>query len=95
MINGLNLIGKATLNVLEPGGRQEMTAVEEKRFHVCHEHMSFKQEVVRLGQFGIGEERLNASGSHVSFADARCIICEKHNSLFASCQRRYCTFGRP
>ena len=26
VINGLNLIGKATLNVLEPGGRHEMTA---------------------------------------------------------------------
>ena len=36
-LNGLNLIGKATLNVLEPGGRREITAVEEKRPHVCHE----------------------------------------------------------
>jgi len=49
-LDGSNLIDKATLNVLEPGGRREITAVEEKRLHVCHEHISFKQEVVRLRQ---------------------------------------------
>jgi hypothetical protein len=54
-LNGANLIGEATLNVLQSGGRREITDVEEKRLHVCHEHMSFKQEVVRLGEFGIGE----------------------------------------
>ena len=54
-LNGLNLIGKATLNVLEPGGGREIIAVEEKRSHVSHEHMSFKQEVVRLCQLGIGK----------------------------------------
>ena len=69
-LNGMKLIGKATLNVLEPGDGREITAVEEKRLHVCHEHMSFKQEVVRLRQFGIGEERLSASDGHVSFANA-------------------------
>ena len=69
-LDGMKLIGKAALNVLEPGGGREITDVEEKRLHVCHEHMSFKQEVVRLGQFGIGEERLSASGGHVSFANA-------------------------
>jgi hypothetical protein len=69
-LKGLNLISEATLNVLEPGGGREIIAVEEKRSHVCHEHMSFTQEIVRLGQFGIGEERLSASGGHVSFANA-------------------------
>ena len=69
-LDGMKLIGKAALNVLQSGGGREITDVEEKRLHVCHEHMSFKQEVVRLGQFGIGEERLNASGGHVSFANA-------------------------
>ena len=54
-LKGLNLISEATLNVLEPGGGREIIAVEEKRSHVCHEHMSFKQEVVRLCQLGIGE----------------------------------------
>jgi hypothetical protein len=47
-LNGLNLIGEASLNVLQPRGRREITSVEEKRSHVCHEYMSFKQEVVRL-----------------------------------------------
>ena len=47
-LNGPNLISKATLNVLQAGGGREIIAVEEKRLHVCHEHMSFKQEVVRL-----------------------------------------------
>jgi len=47
-LDGSKLISKATLNVLEPGGRREIIAVEEKQFHVCHEHMSFKQEAVRL-----------------------------------------------
>jgi hypothetical protein len=46
-LNGLNLIGEAALIVLEPGGGREITRVEEKRSHVCHEHISFKQEVVR------------------------------------------------
>jgi hypothetical protein len=54
-LDGMKLIGKAALNVLEPGGGREITDVEEKRLHVCHEHMSFKQEDVRLRQFGIGE----------------------------------------
>jgi hypothetical protein len=51
--DGLNLIGKAALNVLEAGGRREIADVEEKRFHVCHEHGSFKQ--VRLCQLGFGK----------------------------------------
>ena len=31
---------EATLNVLEPGGRRGVTGVEEKRLHLCHEHIS-------------------------------------------------------
>ena len=54
-LNGLNLISEATLNVLEPGSCREITRVEEKRSHVCHEHISFKQEVVRLSQIGFGK----------------------------------------
>ena len=54
-LNGLNLIGKAALNVLEPRSGREIIAVEEKRSHVSHEHMSFKQGVVRLCQLGIGK----------------------------------------
>jgi hypothetical protein len=53
--NGMKLIGKATLNVLEPRGGREIVAVEEKRPHACHEHLSFKQEVARLCQLGIGK----------------------------------------
>jgi hypothetical protein len=49
-LNGLNLISEATLNVLEPGSRREITSVEEKRSHVCHEHISFTQELLRFGQ---------------------------------------------
>jgi hypothetical protein len=54
-LNGLNLIREAGLNVLEPRGRREIIAVEEKRSHISHEHMSFKQEVVRLCQLGFGK----------------------------------------
>jgi hypothetical protein len=54
-LNGMKLIGEATLNVLQARGRREIIAVEEKRSHVSHEHMSFKQEVVRLCQLGIGK----------------------------------------
>jgi hypothetical protein len=65
-LNGLNLIREAGLNVLEPRGRREIIAVEEKRSHISHEHMSFKQEVVRLCQLGFGKQRLSASGRHAS-----------------------------
>jgi hypothetical protein len=41
------------MNVLEPRCGREIIAVEEKRPHVCHERMSFKQEVARLCQLGI------------------------------------------
>jgi hypothetical protein len=54
-LHASDLIGKATLNVLEPGGRREITSVEEKRSHVCNEHISFKQEVVRLCQLRFGK----------------------------------------
>ena len=54
-LNGMKLIGKAILNVLEPCAGREIIAVEEKRPHICHKHMSFKQEVVRLCQLGIGK----------------------------------------
>ena len=47
-LEGLNLVSKATLNVLEPGGRREIIAVEEKRPHVCHEYIGFTQEGARL-----------------------------------------------
>ena len=47
-LNGLNLIRKAALNVLEPGGDHEITAVAEKGLYVGHEQVGFKQEVVRF-----------------------------------------------
>jgi len=56
----LNLIREATLNVLEPGGRREIIAVEEKRPHVCHEYIGFTQEVARL-RSGDYIQRLNFS----------------------------------
>ena len=40
-LNGMKLIGKATLNVLEPGGDHEITAVAEKRLYVGHEQVGF------------------------------------------------------
>ena len=40
-LDGSDLIGKAALNVLEPGGGREITAVEEKRPHVRHERFGF------------------------------------------------------
>ena len=51
-LKGLNLISEAALNVLEPGSGREIIGVGP---HVCHEHMSFKQEIVRLCQLGIGK----------------------------------------
>jgi len=54
-LNDAYLIGEAALNVLEPRGGREIIVVEEKRSHVSHEHMSFKQEVMCLGQLGIGK----------------------------------------
>jgi hypothetical protein len=47
-LKGLNLVSKATLNVLEPGGRREITYVEEKRLHVCHEHISVTEKLAHL-----------------------------------------------
>ena len=47
-LKDLNLISKATLNVLEPGSRREITCVEEEQLRVCHEHIGFTQEVARL-----------------------------------------------
>ena len=52
-LNGMKLIGKATLNVLEPGGDREITAVAEKRLYVGHEQVGFMEEVVCLRQLGI------------------------------------------
>ena len=43
-----DLIGDTPLNILEPRGGDEITAVEEKRFHICHEHIRFEQEIMRL-----------------------------------------------
>ena len=40
-LDGLKLIGKATLNILEPGGDHEITAVAEKRLYVGHEQVGF------------------------------------------------------
>ena len=40
-LNGLNLISEATLNVLEPGGDREITAVAEERLYVGHEQVGF------------------------------------------------------
>jgi len=47
-LKGSNLIGEATLNVLEAGGSREITSVEEERLHVCHEHISVTEEVAHL-----------------------------------------------
>jgi hypothetical protein len=67
--NGPNLIGEATLNVLEPGGYRKMTAVGEERLHVCHKYGRFTQEIARLRQFrSSGDiQRLNLSHGHLSF----------------------------
>ncbi len=37
-LKGSNLISEATVNVLEAGGRRDITRVEEERLHLCHEH---------------------------------------------------------
>jgi hypothetical protein len=47
-LKGSNLISEATVNVLEPGGRHEITGVEEERLHLCHEHISVPEEVAHL-----------------------------------------------
>ena len=44
------LIGKAALNVLEPGGDHEITAVAEKRLYIGYEQVGFIEEVVCLRQ---------------------------------------------
>ena len=66
-LNGLDLIGKATLNVLESGGRREITNVEEKRLHVCHEHISFAQEIARHRQL--------RSGRYIQRLNLRMVMC--------------------
>jgi hypothetical protein len=68
-LHGLNLIGKATLNVLKTGGRHEITDVKEKRLHVCHEHIGFTQEIVRL-RSGDYIQKLN-----LSEGDASSVLC--------------------
>jgi len=47
-LKDLNLIREATLNVLEAGGRREITGVEEERLHVCHEHIGVTEEVAHF-----------------------------------------------
>ena len=47
----MKLIGKATLNVLEPGGSSEITTVGEERFYVRHEQIGFPEEIARFRQF--------------------------------------------
>jgi hypothetical protein len=47
-LNDQDLIGKTTLNVLEPGGDREII-VEEKQSYIRHERVGFRQEVARLG----------------------------------------------
>jgi len=47
-LKSLNLISKATLDVLEPGGCREITCVEEKRLHVCHEHFGVAKKLAHL-----------------------------------------------
>jgi hypothetical protein len=49
-LNGSKLIGKAALNVLEPGGDHEITAVAEKGLYVGHEQVGFIKEIVCLRQ---------------------------------------------
>ncbi|MGB7916502.1 MAG: hypothetical protein WCF79_14610 [Rhodomicrobium sp.] len=75
-LNGLNLIGKAALNVLEPGGDHEITAVAEKGLYVGHEQVGFKQEVVRFCQFRRGKpiQRLSPGGSHASSVVMQCML---------------------
>jgi hypothetical protein len=75
-LNGLNLIGKATLNVLQAGGRCEITAAAEKRLYVSHEQVGFMEEVVCLRQLGSSGyiKRFNVSARHASSALERCIV---------------------
>jgi hypothetical protein len=47
-LQGSNLISEATVNVLEAGGRRDITRVEEERLHLCHEHISVAEEVAHL-----------------------------------------------
>ena len=49
-LDGSKLIGKATLNILEPGVDHEITAVAEKGLYVGHEQVGFIEEIVCLLQ---------------------------------------------
>jgi hypothetical protein len=49
-LDGSKLIGKAALNVLEPGGGREIVAVAEKRLYVGHEQVGLIEEIVCLRQ---------------------------------------------
>src|SRR5271167_2794483 len=83
-LNGSKLIGKATLNVLEPGGDHEITAAAEKRLYVGHEQVGFIEEVVCLRQLrgGGGIQRLNLSEHHASSDCAmQYKFCASHNNL--------------
>jgi hypothetical protein len=62
-LQGSNLISEATVNVLEAGGRRDITRVKEERLHLCHEHISVAEEVAHLRQLRSGEyiPRLNFS----------------------------------
>jgi hypothetical protein len=88
-LHGANFIGKAALNVFEPGGGREIIAVEEKRSHVCHEHISFKQEVVRLCQLRGGGyiQRVNLGDGHASSVitvQLHVNFCALHNACFSN-----------
>ena len=47
-LDGANLIGKAALDVLEPGGRRGVAGIKEKRLNLCHEHIGIAEEVANL-----------------------------------------------
>jgi hypothetical protein len=49
-LDGLKLIGEAALNVLEPRGRCEITAVEEERLYVRHKQIGFPEKIARFRQ---------------------------------------------
>jgi hypothetical protein len=72
-LNRPNLIGKASLNVFEPGGGCEIIAVAKNGFHAGYEEFGFMQEVLCLGQFRGGRciQRLNLGGGHVSSPSRR------------------------
>ena len=79
-LDGTKLIGKTALNVLEPGGRREITDVAEKRFRRSRAY-GFKEEVVCLRQLRGGGciQRLNLGDGH-----AFSILCNACINIYES-----------